>query len=67
MARPVRIEYEGAVYPVTLRGSDRRALFSTDADRERFVGSLAESVHFYLLDRQQSIREQAAETIKFAA
>ena len=47
MARPIRIEYEGAVYHVTIRGNDRRALFSTDADRERFVCSLAESVERY--------------------
>ena len=47
MARPVRIEYEGAVYHVTIRGNERRAIFSTDADRERFVGSLAESVDRY--------------------
>ena len=47
MARPIRIEYEGAVYHVTIRGNERKALFSTDADRERFVGSLAESVERY--------------------
>ena len=47
MARPIRIEYEGAVYHVTIRGNERKALFSTDADRERFVRSLAESVERY--------------------
>ena len=47
MARPLRIEYEGAVYHVTIRGNERKALFSTDADRERFVRSLAESVEQY--------------------
>ena len=40
MARPIRIEYEGAVYHVTIRGNDRKALFSTDADRERFVSQV---------------------------
>ena len=47
MARPIRIEYEGAVYHVTIRGNERKALFSTDADRERFVNSLADSVERY--------------------
>jgi len=47
MARPIRIEYEGAVYHVTIRGNERKALFSTDADRERFVSSLADSVERY--------------------
>jgi REP element-mobilizing transposase RayT len=36
MARPLRIIYEGAVYHVTLRGNERRAIFRDDRDRERF-------------------------------
>jgi len=47
MARPIRIEYEGAVYHVTIRGNERKALFQTDADRERFIKALAESVERY--------------------
>jgi hypothetical protein len=37
MPRPQRIEYEGAVYHVTARGNERRAIFHDDADRERFL------------------------------
>jgi putative transposase len=44
MARPQRIEYEGAVYHVTARGNERRAIFTDDADRERFLRLLGESV-----------------------
>jgi len=44
MARPQRIEYEGAVYHVTARGNERRAIFRDDADREHFLRALAESV-----------------------
>ena len=33
MVRAIRIEYEGAVYHVTIRGNDRKALFSTDVGR----------------------------------
>jgi putative transposase len=44
MARLQRIEYEGAVYHVTARGNERRALFVDDADRERFLRVLGESV-----------------------
>ncbi len=47
MARPLRIEYEGAVYHVTLRGNDRKAIFRTDADREQFIAKLADSVERY--------------------
>jgi REP element-mobilizing transposase RayT len=44
MARAQRIEYEGAVYHVTARGNERRAIFQDDTDRERFLHTLAESV-----------------------
>ncbi len=44
MARAQRIEYEGAVYHVTVRGNERRAIFQDDADRERFLRILGESV-----------------------
>ena len=44
MARPQRIEYEGAVYHVTARGNERRTLFVDDGDRERFLRVLGESV-----------------------
>ncbi len=44
MARPRRIEYEGAVYHVTARGNERRAIFAADADRECFLRLLGKSV-----------------------
>lgn len=44
MARPLRIEYQGAIYHVTLRGNNRRVIFKQDFDRERFLQKLAESV-----------------------
>ncbi len=44
MARPQRIEYEGAVYHVTARGNERRAIFLDDGDRSRFLRVLSESV-----------------------
>jgi len=44
MARAQRIEYEGAVYHVTARGNERRAIFRDDADREHFLRVLHESV-----------------------
>ena len=47
MARPIRIEYEGAVYHVILRGNERRPIFKTDGDRERFLQTLSDSVERY--------------------
>ena len=44
MARPLRIEYEGAVYHVTSRGDDRRGIFLEDADRVSFLGILGDAV-----------------------
>jgi REP element-mobilizing transposase RayT len=40
MARPLRIEYPGAVYHVTARGNARQPIFRDDQDRERFLGTL---------------------------
>ena len=44
MPRSRRIEYEGAVYHVTARGNERRAIFEDDADRDHFLRVLGESV-----------------------
>lgn len=37
MARPLRIEFEGAWYHVMNRGAGRRAIFKNDADRRYFL------------------------------
>jgi REP-associated tyrosine transposase len=42
MARPLRIEYDGALYHVTSRGNNRRAIFRDDKDRESFLNTLAQ-------------------------
>lgn len=56
MARPLRIEYPGAVYHVMARGHERANLFRDDIDREKFVALLAATareeaweVHAYCL------------------
>ena len=40
MARPLRIEYEGAVYHVTSRGNARQDVFLDDEDRRKFLQNL---------------------------
>jgi putative transposase len=37
MARPLRLEYAGAVYHVMTRGHERGSVFRDDKDRERFL------------------------------
>jgi putative transposase len=56
MARPIRVEFPGAVYHVMARGNDRREIFRDDRDRRRFLETLTEaasqcglSVHAYCL------------------
>lgn len=44
MARLLRVEYEGAIYHVTIRGNERRVIFEDDADRIRFIERLGERV-----------------------
>jgi len=40
MARPLRLQFPGAVYHVTGRGNARQKVFFTDADRELFLRTL---------------------------
>lgn len=40
MARPLRIEYPGAVYHVLTRGNNRQAIFRDDADRRVYLAKL---------------------------
>ena len=56
MSRSVSIEFEGAVYHVTARGNERRAIYRDDPDRLRFLGTLEEDterfglfIHAYCL------------------
>ena len=44
MARKLRIQFEGAIYHVTIRGVERRPIFKDETDRERFLLQLADSV-----------------------
>jgi REP element-mobilizing transposase RayT len=47
MARPIRVEFAGAVYHVMARGNERRDIFRDDRDRERFLDTLAGVVEQY--------------------
>jgi REP element-mobilizing transposase RayT len=47
MARPLRIEYSGAIYHVTSRGNARNRIFSDDQDREIFLSILGTVVKRY--------------------
>ena len=40
MARPLRIEYAGAVYHVTSRGNEKKPVFKSDQDRINFLNTL---------------------------
>jgi len=56
MARPIRVEYENAVYHVTARGNEQKAIYRDDTDRQVFLDTLAQAceqfglvVHVYCL------------------
>ncbi|MHB0972006.1 MAG: transposase [Thermoanaerobaculia bacterium] len=44
MARPLRLEHPGAIWHVTSRGNERRAIVRSNADRHAFLEFLAEAV-----------------------
>jgi len=47
MARPLRIQYEGAYYHVTCRGNAQEDIFDDETDRRSFLGLLARSSSIY--------------------
>ena len=56
MARPLRIEYAGAVYHVMARGNQGQPIFRDEQDRLRFLETLGEAcgktgwwIHAYVL------------------
>ena len=55
MPRQLRLQYSGAIYHVMSRGNRRGDIFVDDADRQRFLSTLAEAcektawqVHAYI-------------------
>ncbi len=50
MARPIRIEYQGAWYHITCRGNERRSIFDDDTDRQKFLDILASSIELYNIE-----------------
>ncbi len=47
MARPLRIEFPGAVYHLTSRGNARNNIYLDDYDRQRFLKILANVIDRY--------------------
>jgi len=47
MARPLRLEYEGALYHVTGRGDDRRKIYFREGDYRKFLEYVAEAKKRY--------------------
>lgn len=47
MARPLRIEYPGALYHITSRGNEKKDIFASDRDRKRFLATLSDVVKTY--------------------
>ena len=45
MSRPLRIEFEGAVYHVTSRGNARQNIYEDDTDRYRFLELLVREIN----------------------
>lgn len=44
MARPLRLEFEEAIYHLTARGNRRERIFASEADRARFLEILARAL-----------------------
>ena len=49
MSRPWRIQYEDAVYHISVRGNNRQAIFLDDEDRSHFLGLLPRAIERFRL------------------
>lgn len=47
MTRPLRLEFEGALYHITSRGDRRESIYESDADRHGFIALLADVCETY--------------------
>ena len=47
MARKLRVQYEGGIYHVTVRGTGRRSIFVEDEDRESFLVRMGNAADEY--------------------
>jgi DNA-binding MarR family transcriptional regulator len=59
MARPLRIQYPGALYHVTTRGNAGGRIFRTDKDREYFLDLLG-----FIIERFHVLAELLNEEIR---
>ncbi len=50
MARPLRLQYPGAVYHVTCRGNEQKDIFRDNGDRKRFLQYLTQSLSIYTVE-----------------
>ena len=50
MARPWRIEYEGAFYHLLSRGNEQRDIFIDDSDRHMFLNTVGEMAERFAMD-----------------
>lgn len=47
MARPIRLEFGGALYHVTARGDRREAIYEDDVDRQQFLDVLGDVIGLF--------------------
>jgi len=47
MARPIRVQFEGAYYHLTARGNERKSIFYSDRDRQLFLDTLEQMLQQY--------------------
>ena len=58
MARPLRIEYNGAVYNVTAQGNEKKPIFKDDKDGKIYFDALQKAEDRYYLQADKLINEE---------
>ena len=53
MPRQLRVQFQGAIYHVTIRGNGRADIFVDNHDRERFLKRLEDSLGTYTVPKKR--------------
>jgi len=51
MARPLRLEYDGALYHVTARGNEKQDIYFTPTDYEKYLSYIVRAKEKYGISR----------------
>ena len=62
MTRPLRITFPGAFFHITSRGNERKVVFKSKRDRDKFLEYLESATLRYDVPREKGVREKGVKS-----